>query len=133
VEKDAVDLAMESAEFNDAFLNLFESGPIFEAVDRSDKDAVKKIVNKIRKSVKSKLDQEDVSYYEPNLVARLIAGVLSGAAVGAANGLVNPMSTAKISLGVKLGAAISPGAAVAGAVAGGSLKAITKFWSVRLW
>ena len=68
---------IESA-IDDAFLEALENGPLFEAVDRSDKKEVKKIVADIRRDIKEACDSEGVSFYKPALVARLLTSAIPG-------------------------------------------------------
>lgn len=65
------------AEFNenaiaDAILATYESGPIFEAVKRDDKDAVKDIVKDLRSKIMKDLKDDGYTFYKPNVVARVI-------------------------------------------------------------
>ncbi len=64
----------ESA-INDAFLEALENGALFEAVDRSDKKEIKKIVTEIRKEIKKACEDEGATFYKPAIVARLLTTV----------------------------------------------------------
>lgn len=110
---------VESA-IEQAILEAYENGPIFEAVDRSDKDAVKKIVKNIRSKIKENLDKDKIYYRNVNVIATIIAGAVGGA-IG---GMVNGATTAGAA-----GAIIS---GVGGAIGGGA-GASLKFWRTRLW
>lgn len=119
VEVDPAEVAMESA-IDDAILNALESGPVFEAVDRSDKNEVKKIVAKIRKDIKQVCKDNSISYYEPNKIARILVAAVGGAA----------------NQGVSIGTSIATGnyvGAAATAASGGALQAIQVFWRERIW
>lgn len=63
---------------NEALLKAYDDGPIFEAVKRSDKNDVKKIVGSLRGKIKSDLEDDHVKFYKPNLVARCLFGWLTG-------------------------------------------------------
>ena len=60
----------------DQLLAAYENGPIFEAVKRGDKDAVKDIVRSLRSKIKDDLHDAKVKFYKPNLVARALAGLV---------------------------------------------------------
>lgn len=78
VEKSTERKQQEFAEsaIDDALLESYENGPIFEAVDRSDKKEVKKIVSSIRKSIKDNLRDQNVTFYHPKLIIRLLTGII---------------------------------------------------------
>lgn len=65
----------ESA-IDEAVLAAYEDGPVFEAVERSDKNEVKKIVRKLREKIKDELNDMDVLFYQPKLVARILTGLI---------------------------------------------------------
>lgn len=54
-----------------AVLEAMESGPMFEAVKRDDKDAVKEIVKKLRPEIADYLHDEKVKFYKPSKLASL--------------------------------------------------------------
>lgn len=119
---------------DEALMTVFESGPIFEAVKRSDKNDVKTIVKSLRPKIEADLkDEKGIHFYKPSLCARTLggigtyvgAGAVGTAAVGASLvGALNPLLAAPISL-------------AAGATALGSLTviagAINQIWKTRLW
>lgn len=57
---------------NEAMLMAYEDGPLFEAVDRSDKNAVKKIVRHIRTKIDTWMADNDISYYKPSRVLTIL-------------------------------------------------------------
>lgn len=60
----------EQNEFvENAILVAMESGPMFEAVTRDDKDKVKEIVSKLRPEVYDYLHSEKVKFYKPSKLA----------------------------------------------------------------
>lgn len=74
VEKSEEELQKEYTEsvLENALLEAYENGPIFEAVDRSDKKEVKKIVGSLRSKVASFLKENKISFYKPQLVIRAL-------------------------------------------------------------
>lgn len=108
-----------------ALLEAFENGPIFEAVDRSDKKEVKSIVSKIRGSIASKLKEEDVSYYKPNIVARIIFSMIPAGAELASKAALGKLQPS-------IGGGVNVNDAAGTAVKAGS-SAISVFWKERLW
>lgn len=120
----------EQAEYTEnaigqALLEAFENGPIFEAVDRSDKKEVKSIVSKIRGSIASKLKEEDVSYYKPNIAARIIFSALPAGVE-----LAGKAALGKLQPSIGGGVSVTD-AAETGVKAGAN--AISVFWKERLW
>lgn len=101
---------VESA-IEQAILEAYENGPIFEAVDRSDKDEVKKIVKSLRPKMKDALSENKVNFRNCHVIASVIASaVFTGlATAGAGAGIVS------------------------GFAYGATLGAVTKFWDKRLW
>lgn len=128
----AQDAYLENA-IDQAILEAFENGPIFEAVDRSDKKEVKAIVSKIRGTIASKLKEEDVSYYKPNIAARIIMSALP-AAVGTIAKVKTPefinnqMDAGGLAKKTKVN-----GADITSGVLAGGVSAIQVFWKERLW
>lgn len=55
-----------------AILEAMESGPVFEAVKRDDKDAVKEIVKKLRPQIDEYLTSEELKFYKPSKFASLL-------------------------------------------------------------
>lgn len=108
-----------------ALLEAFENGPIFEAVDRSDKKEVKSIVSKIRGSIASKLKEEDVSYYKPNIVARIIFSMIPAGAELASKAALGKLQPS-------IGGGVNVNDAAGTAVKAGS-SPISVFWKERLW
>lgn len=99
ITKTPEELQMEFTEsyLENALLESYEDGPIFEAVDQSDKDAVKDIVRKLRPKVEKSLRSNNVEFYKPNLVARCIispltAGAATALATGAAAAVGGPLA-----------------------------------------
>lgn len=80
VQKTTEELQREYTEsvLEKAMLEAYEDGPIFEKVTRDDKDDVKDIVRKIRKTVKKQLKGEKVHFYEPHVVLRILTGPIPG-------------------------------------------------------
>lgn len=74
VEKSKEDLQKEYTEsvLENALLESYENGPIFEAVERSDKKEVKKIVGSLRSKVGSFLKEDKISFYKPQLIIRAL-------------------------------------------------------------
>lgn len=66
LEREQNDL-MENAMI-EAALQALENGPIFEAVQKSDKSAVKKVVNKVRSKVAGALAESNVKFYKVNSI-----------------------------------------------------------------
>lgn len=62
-------IEMESA-IDDQIMDIFESGPIFEAVNRDDKKALKKIVASLRPKIAKMAKKSDINFYKPALAAR---------------------------------------------------------------
>ena len=112
----------------EAILEAYDNGPIFEAVDRSDKNTVKKIVKELRTKLKSALDKDKIDFRNTKAITTILANAglsagingIRGAAVGAQLG----------------GAAGAVGGAIGGAIqgaAGGALSASLSFWNTRMW
>lgn len=57
-----------------AILESFENGPLFEKVERSDKDEVKDIVAKIRKNISKAVHEEDVEFRTPSVWGDILTG-----------------------------------------------------------
>lgn len=57
---------------SEAMLAAYEDGPIFEAVSRSDKHDVKKIVHKVRNKIYSWLGENDVKYYKAHKILTIL-------------------------------------------------------------
>lgn len=72
---------MENA-ITEALLQSLENGPIFEAVERSDKNEVKKIVNKVRGKIASKLNDNGVKFYKVNKILSILRNTLLGGITG---------------------------------------------------
>ena len=103
-----------------AILESYENGPIFEAVERSDKKNVKEIVKKMRKSLKESCKEDGIYYRDASALASIIACSVAGGVYGGVYGAV----------------AGGVAGAVTGAVAGGVTGAVASslaFWKVRLW
>lgn len=84
------------AAIGDAILQSYEDGPLFEKVSRSDKNDVKKIVRKIRSGVARACKNDNVHFYQPNLVARILVGGITSPVGGASHlaaGLTQIFST----------------------------------------
>ena len=63
----------QQQEFTDnAVLESYLNGPLFEKVDREDKDEVKEIVSKIKSGLYSTCKEEGVTFYQPSVVGRWI-------------------------------------------------------------
>lgn len=132
ITKTPEELQMEFTEsyLENALLESYEDGPIFEAVDRSDKDAVKDIVRKLRPKVEKTLKSDNVEFYKPNLVARCIISPLAATAVAAI-----AAGAATVAGGPAVGNAVgsvvsSVGSTVSGTNVGAGLKQVL---SNRLW
>lgn len=126
VHKTVEDLQAEYVEsaLEDALLAAYENGPIFEAVDRSDKNEVKAIVTKIRKNIKTVLNNKGIDFYNAKAANRLLVGFLGGlggVAAGAAASMINPV----------IGGAVANVAAQSGNlhIASG----FQQLWTTRLW
>lgn len=65
------------AAIGDVILQSYEDGPLFEKVSRTDKHDVKKIVRKIRSGVARACKNDNVHFYQPNLVARILVGAIT--------------------------------------------------------
>lgn len=66
-------MALQEEATNNAILESFENGPLFEKVDRDDKDAVKEITKKIRSKLKGAVGN-DGKFYQPSRFARWLLG-----------------------------------------------------------
>lgn len=66
---------VESA-MDDAYFEAMCSGPIFEAVERADKEEVKALVEDIREDVIKFVNKQKFKMYKPNTIGRLISGLL---------------------------------------------------------
>lgn len=86
VDRDPMEELVESAT-DKVLMDLFENGAIYEAVDRSDKDAVKEIVADLRSKVMKSLRKNKVSNYEPNKIIRILVGILGTASIGGLGGI----------------------------------------------
>lgn len=64
------------AALDEAYYNAMCSGPMFEAVERGDKDEVKAIVDNIREDVFKFIKEQKFKVYKPSLIGRLISGIL---------------------------------------------------------
>lgn len=107
-----------------AILESYENGPLFEAVDRSDKKDVKEIVKNLRNKVSSKLKSDGVSFRGPNTWANLFgAAVGTGIAAGGAAVAATSYGIVPVLLGLHIS---KKGV---GAVA----KHLSKIFSYRLW
>lgn len=73
---------MESA-IDEAVLNSLDNGPVFEAVDRSDKNDVKKIVTALRKKMPEEFKENGMKFYTVKIMASVIKNVIFGAVGGA--------------------------------------------------
>ena len=63
---------------DNAMLEAYENGPVFEAVDRADKNDVKSIVKNIRSSIGKYLKtQQKIPFYKPNLVIRILTSPIA--------------------------------------------------------
>lgn len=67
---------------NKAIIESYENGPIFEAVQRSDKKAVKKIVNNLRDKLEDRLEEDGVRFKVPRVWVEIIGSVLSPIRLG---------------------------------------------------
>lgn len=115
---------------NNAILNVFENGPYFERVDRSDKSDIKDIVSYIRKDIKSVLKSTDVTFYQPSLWASALVNGLTIAVTGALKGAVN--STILDSIPMVKG--IVKGAyGIVDGMQKGSIDNIKQLIATRLW
>lgn len=115
---------------NNAILNLFENGPYFERVERSDKSDIKDIVSYIRKDIKDVLKSTDVTFYQPSLWASALVNGLTIAVTGALKGASN--STILDSVPVVKG--IVKGAYdIVDGMQKGSIDNIKQLIATRLW
>lgn len=115
-DSDAYDQNIVESAIDDALLSALENGPLFEAVDRSDKKEVKRIVSEIRKDIKKACENEGVSFYKPALVARLLTTLIPAAAA------LTPAGAAR-------GVAIVAGTAMSGA----TISSWQQVFTTRLW
>lgn len=65
------------AALDEAFYNAMCSGPIFEAVERKDKDEVKELVDSIREDVFKFIRDQKFKAYKPSVIGRLISGIIA--------------------------------------------------------
>ena len=69
-----------------AILESYENGPIYESVDRADKEVVKNLVRNLRPKIQDYLANNKIHFYKTNIIAQLLlgtAGLAGGAALGA--------------------------------------------------
>lgn len=103
----------------EAMIESLESGPMFEAVDRSDKNDVKKIVKSLRSKMPDEFKSNGMKFYTIKVMGSVLKNVIIGAAVGAAKGFSG-----------------GPASAVVGAVNGavnGAGMGVATFFKTRLW
>lgn len=62
----------------DQLLTAYEDGPVFEAVDRRDKNDVKDIVRLLRPKIEDELEDAKIKFYKPNLIVRSLVGLIPG-------------------------------------------------------
>jgi len=62
---------------DNAFMEAYENGAFFEAVERKDKKEVKAIVAKLRSSLPNSLKEDNIKFYKTNMVGRLIWDVVT--------------------------------------------------------
>lgn len=101
----------------EAVMTAYEDGPLFEAVDRDDKNAVKKIVRSLRPKVKKQLKEDGVSFYESSAVTKALIAVAGTAGTVVASTLHPLLGAAAISSGSLNGAAAL----------------FQQLWNTRLW
>jgi len=145
-----------------AILESYEDGPLFEAVTRKDKERIKSIVRTLRPKIEETLVKDKVSFYRPNLIARLIVGglitaggiaaggvagkAILGGAAGLAKGAIAskaiPVAGQAIGAHLAAGAATKVAAGAAGAAAAGvagakgaktAISGIQQVLQTRLW
>lgn len=125
VDKTPEQLQMEFTEscLEDALLESFDNGPLYEAVNRDDKEEVKAIVRKLREKIQAALKEDNINFYKPKLVARCISAALG--------------NTAAIAVGTLMpgGPAIKAAtyAATQAAAASNAAPAFEQIWGTRLW
>jgi hypothetical protein len=128
----------EQAEFTENALTdaLYESvinGPLFEKVDRTDKEAVKNIVKTIGPKVGKFVKQEKTVVYKPyKFVLKLLTGAGLLAASGAISTAAGVANMAAAGINVAKGAAIATGA-IEGAASGAIATSISQCWSQHAW
>lgn len=66
------------AALDEAYYNAMCSGPIFEAVERKDKNEVKELVDTIREDVFKFVKKQKFKVYKPSIIGRLISGPVTG-------------------------------------------------------
>lgn len=64
------------AALDEAFYNAMCSGPIFEAVQRKDKNEVKELVDTIREDVFKFIKNQKFKVYKPSVIGRLLSGII---------------------------------------------------------
>lgn len=62
---------------DNAFMEAYENGAFFEAVERKDKKEVKAIVAKLRSSLPNSLKEDNIKFYKTNMVGRLIWDIVT--------------------------------------------------------
>lgn len=126
-QEDFVEDALDAA-----FVESYEAGPMFEAVDRSDKATVKKITKSIRGKVKASVKDENYDFRECKAVARAITSFAAGA-IGAGGGTAigNAATRAMTGLSTPLKAGVA--SIVGSAAVGGVISVIASFWKERMW
>jgi hypothetical protein len=124
VQESAEDVAMRKQEeyLDNLILEAYENGPIFEAVNKSDKDTIKKIVINVRKKIRDLIEDQHITFYPTNKFSRIIIAAISGAVNGMVNGAVTGGGAGALGGMVIGGASGAGGAALSGT-----------FWSTRLW
>ena len=66
---------------DNAFMEAYENGAFFEAVERKDKKEVKAIVAKLRSSLPNSLKEDNIKFYKTNMFGRLIWDTITVVAV----------------------------------------------------
>lgn len=66
---------IESA-IDEAIIEAYDNGPVYESVSRRDKKEIKNIVNELRKDINSALGDMNVKYHHPKVFARFSRGAV---------------------------------------------------------
>ena len=124
---------LENAIYDEIF-NMYDSGPVFEAVNREDKKEVKKIVTSLRPKIEEFFKDNKYSFRKPAIVLRVVlAAVGTGAIPVIASSLAAVPGA--VAAGAGVAAAIASNVAITagkGLVDGG-MAAVRTFWGERLW
>ena len=117
----------------DAIFDMYDSGPVFEAVKREDKKEVKKIVTSLRPKIEEFFEDNEYSFRKPNIVLRTILAAIGAGALPVVTSALAAIPAAAITglgtSGVFAAASLNVGKGLGT----GGIAAVKTFWGERLW